>query len=177
MPARKGTLLWILLLLYGCMSLDTDASSEWAMDLQHRGESEMEAMLDSGVLWDRRRSAVSTTRHRRNVLFPSGVKMCSQETYEQVVSNHLRYFHLRVCQETVWEAFKIFWDRLPERDEYQVWVSRCLDESVSISDIGNFFSRSEEHQNLIRIRVAMTTADNSGPVSSVSPPPPPPPCR
>uniref|UniRef100_A0A672GW34 Uncharacterized protein n=1 Tax=Salarias fasciatus TaxID=181472 RepID=A0A672GW34_SALFA len=55
-----------------------------------------------------------------------------------------------VCQETVWEAFKIFWDRLPERDEYQVWVSRCLDDSVSISDIGEFFSRSDEHRDLVR---------------------------
>ncbi len=55
-----------------------------------------------------------------------------------------------VCQETVWEAFKIFWDRLPERDEYQDWVSRCMNSSVSVMDIGSFFSQSEEHINLIR---------------------------
>ncbi|XP_029941956.1 interphotoreceptor matrix proteoglycan 2-like [Salarias fasciatus] len=162
MPARTRTLLLLLLLLLGgCVSPDTGASSERAMGFQQRGEADTPAMLDSGALWDARRPAAPATRRRRNVLFPSGVKMCSQETYEQVVSNHLRYFHLRVCQETVWEAFKIFWDRLPERDEYQVWVSRCLDDSVSISDIGEFFSRSDEHRDLVRARVAMTTADNS----------------
>uniref|UniRef100_A0A096M546 SEA domain-containing protein n=1 Tax=Poecilia formosa TaxID=48698 RepID=A0A096M546_POEFO len=89
-------------------------------------------------------------RRKRSLLFPSGVKLCSQETLDQAVSNHLHFFHLRVCQETVWEAFKIFWDRLPDRDEYQVWVNRCIDGSVSIQDIGSFFSQSEEHQSLVR---------------------------
>lgn len=55
-----------------------------------------------------------------------------------------------VCQETVWEAFRIFWDRLPERDEYQDWVSGCMNGTISISDIGTFFSQSEEHKQLIR---------------------------
>lgn len=55
-----------------------------------------------------------------------------------------------VCQETVWEAFKIFWDRLPERDEYHDWVSRCMDGSVGVMDIGGFFSQSEEHIDLIK---------------------------
>lgn len=55
-----------------------------------------------------------------------------------------------VCQETVWEAFKIFWDELPERAVYQGWVDRCMDGSVSVADIGRFFSQSEEHAALIR---------------------------
>lgn len=55
-----------------------------------------------------------------------------------------------VCQETVWESFKIFWDRLPEQDEYQGWVGRCMDGSVSVVDIGSFFSQSEEHASFIR---------------------------
>lgn len=55
-----------------------------------------------------------------------------------------------VCQETVWEAFKIFWDRLPERDEYQDWVHRCMDGTVSVMEIGRYFSQSEEHISLIR---------------------------
>ena len=59
-------------------------------------------------------------------------------------------FCVSVCQETVWEAFKIFWDRLPEQDEYRVWVGRCMDGSVSVMDIGSFFSQSEEHVSLIR---------------------------
>lgn len=35
------------------------------------------------------------SRRKRNILFPSGVKLCAQETTEQVVENHLSYFHLR----------------------------------------------------------------------------------
>lgn len=55
-----------------------------------------------------------------------------------------------VCQETVWEAFRIFWDRLPERDEYEHWVSGCVSGAISIGDVGMFFSQSEEHKELIR---------------------------
>ncbi|XP_071335665.1 titin homolog [Trachinotus anak] len=116
------------------------------------------------------RRHAALTRRKRNILFPSGVKLCAQETFDQAVTNHLNYFHLRVCQETVWEAFKIFWDRLPERDEYQDWVSRCMDGSVSVMDIGSFFSQSEEHIDLIRSRVAMAAPMNSVPITSDPPP-------
>lgn len=34
-------------------------------------------------------------RRRRNVLFPSGVKLCAQESAEQVVAQHQSFFHLR----------------------------------------------------------------------------------
>lgn len=34
-------------------------------------------------------------RRKRNILFPSGVKLCAQETAQQIVANHLSYFHLR----------------------------------------------------------------------------------
>uniref|UniRef100_I3JHW7 Interphotoreceptor matrix proteoglycan 2 n=1 Tax=Oreochromis niloticus TaxID=8128 RepID=I3JHW7_ORENI len=90
------------------------------------------------------------SRRKRNILFPSGVKLCVQETAEQVIANHLSYFHLRVCQETIWEAFKIFWDRLPEQEEYQSWMSRCQEGIVSARDIGSYFSKSEEHQTLAK---------------------------
>ncbi|XP_054637061.1 interphotoreceptor matrix proteoglycan 2-like isoform X2 [Dunckerocampus dactyliophorus] len=111
----------------------------------------------------------SLARRKRSILFPSGVKLCSQETFDQAVSNHLKYFHLRVCQETVWEAFKIFWDQLPERDQYQDWVGRCMDGSASITDIGGFFSQSEDHLSLIRSRVGMLSPLSSVSISS-SPP-------
>uniref|UniRef100_A0AAY5EEZ4 Interphotoreceptor matrix proteoglycan 2b n=1 Tax=Electrophorus electricus TaxID=8005 RepID=A0AAY5EEZ4_ELEEL len=48
-------------------------------------------------------------------------------------------------KKSVWEAFKIFRDRLPERDEYQLWVTRCQDGSIAIRDIGRTFSQSDEH--------------------------------
>ncbi|KAM9495012.1 interphotoreceptor matrix proteoglycan 2-like [Clarias gariepinus] len=89
------------------------------------------------------------SRMKRGILFPSGVKLCSQETVKQALQNHLDYFHLRVCQETVWEAFKIFWDRLPKRDEYQLWIDRCQNGSISVFDIGLSFSQSPEHLTII----------------------------
>ncbi|XP_019207978.1 interphotoreceptor matrix proteoglycan 2 isoform X2 [Oreochromis niloticus] len=95
------------------------------------------------------------SRRKRNILFPSGVKLCVQETAEQVIANHLSYFHLRVCQETIWEAFKIFWDRLPEQEEYQSWMSRCQEGIVSARDIGSYFSKSEEHQTLAKKRMSL----------------------
>ncbi|XP_040913621.1 interphotoreceptor matrix proteoglycan 2 [Toxotes jaculatrix] len=95
------------------------------------------------------------SRRKRNILFPSGVKLCAQETPEQVVANHLSYFHLRVCQETIWEAFKIFWDRLPEQEEYQSWMSQCQEGTVTAQYIGSYFSQSEEHQALVKKRLSM----------------------
>uniref|UniRef100_A0A672Z917 Interphotoreceptor matrix proteoglycan 2b n=1 Tax=Sphaeramia orbicularis TaxID=375764 RepID=A0A672Z917_9TELE len=117
-----------------------DADRGWMADSEGRRASDELLFRGNAVL----------TRRKRNILFPSGVKLCTQETFEQVAANHLSYFHLRVCQETVWEAFKIFWDRLPERDEYQDWVGRCMDGSVSVMDVGMFFSQSDEHMELIR---------------------------
>ncbi|XP_014859457.1 PREDICTED: titin-like [Poecilia mexicana] len=143
--ARRSVVLWTLgaVLLSGLLCTETDPSRD---------------LVDSDPLSFRKHSVL--IRRKRSLLFPSGVKLCSQETLDQAVSNHLHFFHLRVCQETVWEAFKIFWDRLPDRDEYQVWVNRCIDGSVSIQDIGSFFSQSEEHQSLVRSRVALAAALN-----------------
>lgn len=35
------------------------------------------------------------SRRKRNILFQSGVKLCAQETVQQVIATHLSYFHLR----------------------------------------------------------------------------------
>lgn len=43
------------------------------------------------------------SRRKRDILFPNGVKLCSQETVQQVIDNHLSYFHLRgklMCWQT-----------------------------------------------------------------------------
>ena len=42
-----------------------------------------------------RRGPGALSRRRREALFPSGVKLCSQETLETALRNHLDYFHLR----------------------------------------------------------------------------------
>uniref|UniRef100_A0A8C5TY35 Interphotoreceptor matrix proteoglycan 2 n=1 Tax=Malurus cyaneus samueli TaxID=2593467 RepID=A0A8C5TY35_9PASS len=88
-------------------------------------------------------------RRKRSILFPSGVKICPDESVEQAIANHLKYFRLRVCQETVWEVFKTFWDRLPEREEYNTWMSLCEGGMMSIFEMGTNFSQSEEHRSLI----------------------------
>uniref|UniRef100_A0A673GJ62 Interphotoreceptor matrix proteoglycan 2 n=1 Tax=Sinocyclocheilus rhinocerous TaxID=307959 RepID=A0A673GJ62_9TELE len=105
---------------------------------------------------------MALSRRKRDLLFPSGVKLCSHETVQQAIQNHLNYFHLRVCQETIWEAFKIFWDRLPEKEEYQIWMRKCQNSSVSVFDISRSFSQSAEHLALISsvsILVYVMTAD------------------
>ncbi|XP_071003344.1 interphotoreceptor matrix proteoglycan 2-like [Oncorhynchus clarkii lewisi] len=95
-------------------------------------------------------------RRKRNVLFPSGVKLCAEESVQQSIANHLSYFHLRVCQETVWEAFKIFWDRLPNQEEYQTWMSQCLDGTATALAMGKNFSQSKEHLALVESRMLLT---------------------
>ncbi|XP_077392130.1 interphotoreceptor matrix proteoglycan 2 isoform X2 [Festucalex cinctus] len=102
-----------------------------------------------------RGSRAALSRRKRNILFPSGVKLCAQESAKQVVANHLSFFHLRVCQETVWEAFKIFWDRLPEQEEYQSWMNQCQEGAVTARDIGTYFSQSEEHQGVVKKKMAV----------------------
>lgn len=55
-----------------------------------------------------------------------------------------------VCQEAVWEAFRIFFDRIPGTAEYQRWVHTCQHESLCISDLARNFSSSDEHMSMIR---------------------------
>ncbi|XP_030060899.1 LOW QUALITY PROTEIN: interphotoreceptor matrix proteoglycan 2 [Microcaecilia unicolor] len=94
-------------------------------------------------------------RKKRAVLFPSGAKVCPEETVEQTMINHLQYFKLRVCQEIVWEAFKIFWDRLPEHEDYRIWMNLCEGGSINIFEIGTNFSHSEEHYRMIMKKLSL----------------------
>uniref|UniRef100_A0AAY4CQ70 Interphotoreceptor matrix proteoglycan 1 n=1 Tax=Denticeps clupeoides TaxID=299321 RepID=A0AAY4CQ70_9TELE len=96
-------------------------------------------------------STIDLERHRtkRSVFFHSGVKVCPQETIREVIASHQAYYKLRVCQEAVWEAFRIFFDRIPGTTEYQRWVHTCQHESLCISDLATNFSNSEEHLNMV----------------------------
>ncbi|KAK0132624.1 Interphotoreceptor matrix proteoglycan 2 [Merluccius polli] len=135
---------------------------EWGRSLDSRRYGGLEQVEGVQIVAQQVHLATGAmSRRRRNILFPSGVKLCAQETFEQAIKNHLDYFHLRVCQETVWEAYKIFWDCLPEREEYNDWVNRCVNGSVSIKEIGRYFSQSQEHIHLIKTRVEVAAALNS----------------
>ncbi|KAF5903083.1 sentrin-specific protease 7 isoform X1, partial [Clarias magur] len=84
-------------------------------------------------------------RQKRNLLLPSGVQLCSHETRQQATASHLKYYQLRVCQQAIWEAFKIFLDRLPVEEEYQRWMNQCQTGTTCATEIGVTISQSEEH--------------------------------
>ncbi|NWY20207.1 IMPG1 protein, partial [Aphelocoma coerulescens] len=113
-----------------------------------------------------KRSRISTIRrifdmakHRtkRSSFFSTGVKVCPQESVKQILASHQAYYRLRVCQEAVWEAFRIFLDRIPDTSEYQNWVTACQRETFCIFDIGKNFSNSQEHLEIIQRRVKHRT--------------------
>ncbi|XP_054829915.1 interphotoreceptor matrix proteoglycan 2 [Eublepharis macularius] len=96
-----------------------------------------------------KRSGSLGFRRKRSIFFPTGVKICPDDSIEQAAANHLKYFKLRVCQEAVWEVFRTFWERLPGREEHQNWLNLCEEGTMSIFEMGTNFSQSEEHQSLI----------------------------
>ncbi|KAK2855854.1 hypothetical protein Q5P01_004589 [Channa striata] len=138
---------------------------------QAAGIKESSVRLDSGVETDSHGSvrlaellkASTHTKHsgfelgrrrsKRSVFLHSGVKICPQETISEVLASHQAYYQLRVCQEAVWEAFRIFFDRIPGTAEYQRWVHTCQHESLCISDLAKNFSNSEEHMSMIHRRL------------------------
>uniref|UniRef100_A0A452UJT6 Interphotoreceptor matrix proteoglycan 1 n=1 Tax=Ursus maritimus TaxID=29073 RepID=A0A452UJT6_URSMA len=65
----------------------------------------------------------------------------------------LQPYFVEVCQEAVWEAYRIFLDRIPDPGEYQDWVSLCQQETFCLFDIGKNFSNSQEHLDLLQQRI------------------------
>ncbi|XP_687155.6 interphotoreceptor matrix proteoglycan 1 isoform X2 [Danio rerio] len=101
------------------------------------------------------RDSLSLDRHRakRSALFGTGVKVCPQESMAEVITSHKAYYKLRVCQEAVWEAFRIFLDRVPDTMEYQQWVYACQRDSLCIEDLARNFSSTQEHLDIVASRV------------------------
>ncbi|NWX47158.1 IMPG1 protein, partial [Steatornis caripensis] len=93
---------------------------------------------------------IAKHRTKRSSFFSTGVKVCPQESVKQILASHQAYYRLRVCQEAVWEAFRIFLDRIPDTSEYQNWVTACQRETFCIFDIGKNFSNSQEHLEIIQ---------------------------
>eukprot|EP00062_Callorhinchus_milii_P000061 gi/632935027/ref/XP_007887417.1/ PREDICTED: interphotoreceptor matrix proteoglycan 1 [Callorhinchus milii] len=112
------------------------------------------------------------TKHRtKRSFFPSGVKVCPKESMRQIVASHLAYYKLRVCQEAVWEAFRIFLNRIPGNVEYQQWISSCQQDIHCLFDIGRNFSSSQEHLDMVqRVRrlIFKDTSIENIPVDSQS---------
>ncbi|KAM5166794.1 LOW QUALITY PROTEIN: interphotoreceptor matrix proteoglycan 1-like [Callospermophilus lateralis] len=90
---------------------------------------------------------------KRSPFFPTGVNVCPQESMKQILASLQAYYRLRVCQEVVWEAYRIFLDRIPDTEEYQDWVSICQQETFCLFDIGKNFSNSQEHLDLLQQRI------------------------
>nr|XP_013987520.1 unnamed protein product [Salmo salar] len=95
-------------------------------------------------------------RHRtkRSTFFTTGVKICPQEKMKEVISNHRAYYKLRVCQEAIWEAFRIFLDRVPNSEEYKHWTYACQHGSLCLDEVARNFSSTQEHIDMVARRVA-----------------------
>ncbi|KAM7375929.1 hypothetical protein PAMP_005690 [Pampus punctatissimus] len=88
-------------------------------------------------------------RAKRSALLTTGVKVCPQETMKAVIGSHRAYYKLRVCQEAIWEAFRIFLDRVPNSEEYGAWVYTCQHENLCMDDLAHNFSSSQEHLDMV----------------------------
>ncbi|KAJ0008919.1 hypothetical protein NQD34_016334, partial [Periophthalmus magnuspinnatus] len=91
----------------------------------------------------------SSSRTKRSAIFSTGVKVCPQETAKAVISSHRAYYKLRVCQEAIWEAFRVFFDRVPSSEEYMSWVYTCQHENLCMDDLARNFSSSPEHLDMV----------------------------
>uniref|UniRef100_A0A8C1Z121 Interphotoreceptor matrix proteoglycan 1 n=1 Tax=Cyprinus carpio TaxID=7962 RepID=A0A8C1Z121_CYPCA len=105
----------------------------------------------------RTRFEMEKHRIKRSEFFHSEVKVCPRETMREVIASHQTYYTVRVCQEAVWEAFRIFLDRIPSSSEYQQWVHKCQHDSMCISDLAMNFSNSQEHIDMVYRRVNMNS--------------------
>lgn len=76
--------------LKGGMSASEMQTGE--MDSEQQ-DGHLAELLDSDQLLYRRHTVL--TRRKRNLLFPSGVKLCTQETFDQAAANHLTFFQQR----------------------------------------------------------------------------------
>ncbi|XP_034153174.1 interphotoreceptor matrix proteoglycan 1 isoform X2 [Esox lucius] len=93
-------------------------------------------------------------RTKRSTFFTTGVKICPQENMKEVLSIHRAYYKLRVCQEAIWEAFRIFLDRVPNSEEYKHWTHACQHSSLCLDEVARNFSRTQEHIDMVAKRVA-----------------------
>ncbi|CAK6956908.1 LOW QUALITY PROTEIN: interphotoreceptor matrix proteoglycan 1 [Scomber scombrus] len=115
------------------------------------------------------RAAQERHRTKRSTLLTTGVKVCPQETMRAVIGSHRAYYKLRVCQEAIWEAFRIFFDRVPNSEEYGAWVYTCQHENLCMDDLAQNFSSSQEHLDMVARRI-VEQAESEGIVAGTPEP-------
>ncbi|XP_068841595.1 interphotoreceptor matrix proteoglycan 1 [Capricornis sumatraensis] len=147
--------LWIFLQVQAIKDLSIKIYGSEIKDIDNapRTEATKNTAKTYKVSTMRRIFDLAKHRTKRSAFFPTGVKVCPQESMEQILASLQAYYRLRVCQEAVWEAYRIFLDRLPEPGEYQDWVSVCQQETFCLFDIGKNFSNSQEHLDLLQQRM------------------------
>ncbi|XP_075058766.1 interphotoreceptor matrix proteoglycan 1 isoform X2 [Mixophyes fleayi] len=154
MNCKSGLLLIIICIFIQChCSKEIDSKSRLENNIISASSQPNAFQKISRISTIRRLFDLKKLRTKRSTIFPTGVKVCPQESLKQIIASHLAYYRLRVCQEAVWEAFRIFMDRIPQTAEYQSWVDVCQQESFCISDIGRNFSSSQEHLDIVSQRV------------------------
>ncbi|XP_058879520.1 interphotoreceptor matrix proteoglycan 1 isoform X2 [Acipenser ruthenus] len=159
MHLKTGLLFIIFLFTYHVFGRTDVHSQENLGEVKTRVSIPRPGGLINILMTTKRSSAIKTIfdleRHRtkRSALFHTGVKVCPEESIKQIIESHQAYYKLRVCQEAVWEAFRIFLDRIPETTEYQSWVNTCQQDSLCITDIAKNFSSSPEHVDMVLRRV------------------------
>eukprot|EP00073_Rattus_norvegicus_P049125 XP_017451396.1 PREDICTED: interphotoreceptor matrix proteoglycan 1 isoform X1 [Rattus norvegicus] len=146
--------LWIFLQVQGIKdtSTKTHSSGTKNIDKAPRIETTESTSAVHKASTMKRLFAVAKLRNKRSALFPA-VNICLRESLRQILESLQEYYRLRVCQEIVWEAYRIFLDRVPDTEEYQDWVSLCQKETFCLFDIGKNFSNSQEHLDLLQQRI------------------------
>ncbi|XP_075859290.1 interphotoreceptor matrix proteoglycan 1 isoform X1 [Microcebus murinus] len=142
---------WIFLQVQGTKDISIKINHSETKDIDNVPRIETENMYKVSTM----RRLYDLTKHRtkRSAFFPTGLKVCPQESMKQILASLQDYYRLRVCQEVVWEAYRIFLDRIPDLGEYQDWVSNCQRETFCLFDIGKNFSNSQEHLDLLQQRI------------------------
>ncbi|XP_036727754.1 interphotoreceptor matrix proteoglycan 1 isoform X2 [Balaenoptera musculus] len=152
---RAIFVLWIFLQVQGIKDLSIKIYGSEIKDTDNAAR--IETTEDTGKIYKvstmRRIFDLAKHRTKRSAFFPTGLKVCPQESMKQILASLQAYYRLRVCQEAVWEAYRIFLDRIPDPGEYQDWVSICQQETFCLFDIGRNFSNSQEHLDLLQQRI------------------------
>lgn len=150
MSLRTGILLLLLLLTVQASQV-RDSHSQDVPDIR---DVKYRHFLEASRQIKHTTRNLDRHRTKRSTLYTTGVKVCPQDSMKDVISSHRAYYKLRICQEAVWEAFRIFLDRVPNTEEFKHWVSACHHGSICLDDMAHNFSSTQEHLDMVARRVA-----------------------